>query len=166
MRLFIALQFEDTILDALTGYQDDLRSCGITGNFTRRENLHITLAFIGEYGVPDAVLDAMEAVDFEPVTIRFNGIGMYRELLWAGIENNSVLTGYVKGLRRELAGRSIPFDRKRFSPHITLVRKFKNRKDTPLPKVDIPSTAIRRVSLMQSIRGKHGMIYTEIGGIE
>ena len=44
MRLFIAIQFEENILDALTDFQGDLRSQGVTGNYTRRENLHITLA--------------------------------------------------------------------------------------------------------------------------
>ena len=69
MRLFIAIQFEDHILDALTAFQKELKAQGVTGNYTKRENLHITLAFIGEYGNPDEVLDAMERVDFEPVEI-------------------------------------------------------------------------------------------------
>lgn len=50
MRLFIAIQFEEKILDALNDFQDDLKEKGVTGNYTKRENLHITLAFIGEYG--------------------------------------------------------------------------------------------------------------------
>ena len=53
MRLFIAIQFEEKILDAITDFQDDLKAQGVTGNYTLRENLHITLAFIGEYGNPD-----------------------------------------------------------------------------------------------------------------
>ncbi len=43
MRLFIAIQFDKNILDALTDFQADLKSQGVTGNYTRRENLHITL---------------------------------------------------------------------------------------------------------------------------
>ena len=59
MRLFIAIQFEEKIIDAITDFQDDLKAQGVTGNYTPRENLHITLAFIGEYGKPDDILDAM-----------------------------------------------------------------------------------------------------------
>ena len=55
MRLFIALNFNDTIVDTLTDLQDELRSCGATGNYTPRANLHLTLAFIGDYGNPDEV---------------------------------------------------------------------------------------------------------------
>ena len=166
MRLFIALQFDDNILDALSDYQDDLRALGITGNYTRRENLHITLAFIGEYSDTDVVLDVMETVRFEPVTIRFDGVGMFRDLFWVGIKESKALTEYVKRLRRALSDGNIPFDRKRFSPHITMFRKFKNPHGVALSKAVIPQSRISRISLMRSDRGKHGMIYTEIGGVE
>ena len=75
MRLFIAIQFKKNILDALTDFQADLKSQGVTGNYTKRENLHITLAFIGDYGNPDEVLDAMEQVDFRPIEISLDGVG-------------------------------------------------------------------------------------------
>ncbi len=51
MRLFIAIQFEENILDALTDFQADLKRQGVTGNYTRRENLHITMAFSGKNGM-------------------------------------------------------------------------------------------------------------------
>ena len=34
MRLFIAIQFEEKILDALSVSQDDLKAQGVTGNYT------------------------------------------------------------------------------------------------------------------------------------
>ena len=56
MRLFIAIQFDETILDALTDFQDDLRWQGVRGNYTKRGNPHITLirkAFAkGGEGIP------------------------------------------------------------------------------------------------------------------
>ena len=75
MRLFIAIQFDEQILQELTHYQTTLKSNGVTGNFSRKENLHITLAFIGEYGDPDDVLDAMEEVTFRPFDIDLDGVG-------------------------------------------------------------------------------------------
>ena len=48
MRLFIAINFDDAFLDALVSMQEDLKSAGAIGNFTKRENLHMTLAFIGD----------------------------------------------------------------------------------------------------------------------
>lgn len=168
MRLFIAIQFNDELLDALSDLQDDLKVMGVRGNFSKRENLHITLAFIGEYGNPDAVLDAMEQVEFRPFEISLEGVGSFGEIFWAGIAENKGLEAYVKRLRRELAAEGIPFDKKRFSPHITLIRKcmYKNGREIPVEKLPSVSMTATRVSLMRSERGKSGMIYTEIGAVE
>lgn len=167
MRLFIAIQFEEKILDALEDFQDDMRAQGVTGNYTRRENLHITLAFIGDYGNTDKVLDAVEQADFRPFDISLEGVGAFGELFWAGIAENPGLTGYVKRLRRELAAQGIPYDKKKFSPHITLIRKvsYRNGKAIPVSEALKGSMRVTRVSLMKSERGKQGMIYTELGGV-
>ncbi|MCR4642867.1 MAG: RNA 2',3'-cyclic phosphodiesterase [Lachnospiraceae bacterium] len=167
MRLFIAILFEENILDALTDFQADLKSMGVTGNYSKRENLHITLAFIGDYGDPDAVLDAMEQVDFSPIKISLEGVGSFGDLFWAGLAEDPQLAAYVKRLRRALSEQGIPFDKKRFSPHITLVRKYSYRGGREIPVPDPPrgSMTATRVSLMRSERGKNGMIYTEIGSV-
>ena len=52
----------------------NLKAKGVKGNYSRRENLHITLAFIGEYGNPDEVMDCIEQVDFKPFDIRLEGV--------------------------------------------------------------------------------------------
>jgi 2'-5' RNA ligase len=84
------------------------------------------------------------------------------------IKNNPGLESYVRRLRRALAESEIPFDRKKFSPHITLIRKvsFQNGVIDTAKKIIIPNSAmVRRVSLMRSVQGKNGMIYTELGSI-
>jgi len=85
-------------------------------------------------------------------------------LYWAGIEQNTGLKNYVRRLRRALAEHKIPYDHKRFSPHITVVRKAVYHGKNVLPQVDPPlgEMVIEHISLMKSERGKHGMIYTEI----
>ncbi len=167
MRLFIAIKFEENLLDELTTFQADLKSRGITGNYTKRENLHLTLAFIGDYGNPDKVLDAMEQVDFEPFEIMLDGVGSFGELFWVGLADNTKLMSYVKRMRRELSDGGIPFDKKRFLPHITLIRKYYCRGGKEIPVLIPPkgSMTATGVSLMRSDRGKNGMIYTEIGRV-
>ena len=167
MRLFIAILFEDNIIDALMDYQAELKSQGVTGNYTKRENLHITLAFIGDHGNPDDVLDAMEQVDFKPMELSLDRVGSLGDLFWAGLAENPQLEAYVKRLRRELSDQGIPFDRKRFVPHITLIRNYSCRNGKMIPVSDTPKGTMTatRVSLMRSERGKSGMIYTEIGSI-
>lgn len=161
MRLFIAIQLSDAMRRALTDMQADLRRQNVRGNYTPPENLHLTLAFIGEYADPEAVVEALPML--ESFDLRLEGVGAFQDLWWAGVERSDLLSDYVKRLRRALSDAGIPFDRKRFSPHITLVRRAEGR-----PALQVPPAAmtVRRVSLMRSDRGKSGMIYTEIGGIE
>ena len=167
MRLFIAINFDEDSVAEIESFQKDLMDAGIEGNFTRAENLHLTVAFIGKYGNPDKILDIMEQIPFDPFTIRVEKIEPYLDMYFAIMTNHPVLQSYVRRLRRELANAGIPFDRKAFKPHITLVRKATYRENNPViewdgSEYDIP---VRSISLMRSDRGKQGMIYTEIGSV-
>lgn len=168
MRLFIAINFDRKMLDSLTEFQASLRKQEVTGNYTTEENLHLTLAFIGDYNDPDAVLEAMEQSAFRPMEICLDGVGSFGDLFWVGLAENKPLFAYVKRLRRELAAAGIPFDGKRFSPHITLIRRASARGGGAIPVAEAPAGSMlaTRVSLMRSDRGKNGMIYTEIGCVE
>ncbi len=48
MRLFIAVQLSEPMRGAISKVQDGLLRLGVRGSYTPRENLHLTLAFIGE----------------------------------------------------------------------------------------------------------------------
>ncbi len=164
MRLFIAIQLNETMKDALVRMQDGMMDNNVRGNFTKEENLHLTLAFIGDYPDPDAVLDIIDASDYRPVELTLDGIGHYGDVWFAGLLENKGLVAYVKRLRHGLADAGIPFDRKRFSPHITLIRKPQYRDLSDMTDIVVPrvSMVADHVSLMRSDRGKNGMIYTEI----
>ena len=165
MRLFIAIKFNEKVINDLVELQAELKDCGAEGNFTRPENLHLTLAFIGEYGNPYDVLEVMETVPFKPIPLRFECLQHFRDMYFARIEHTPELESYVRRLRRVLSENGIPFDRKKFSPHITLIRKvsFKDGVPGEVPEhVNVRETVAKAVSLMHSERGKRGMIYTEM----
>jgi 2'-5' RNA ligase len=166
MRLFIALNFDEDTVDSLCRLQSLLRDNNVEGNFTKPQNLHMTLAFIGEYGNPDDVLDVLEEVPFCSMPIRFSDVYIYREMCLLSIESNPGLESYVRRLRRALAEKGIPFDRKNFKPHITLVRRAVLKNGLPenlLKDSRLSTTCADKVSLIQSTFGKNGMIYTEMG---
>ena len=148
----------------IAGIQSALRRQGMRGNFTRPENLHLTLAFIGEYSDPDYVLDIMHNIPVKPFELSLDGFGNFGDLWWTGIRKSDILASYVKRLRHCLSDANIPFDRKRFSPHITLIRKASF---IIKPEILIPESTMKvsHVSLFRSDRGKNGMIYTELGSI-
>lgn len=168
MRLFIAIQFPERVKNALLYLQQDMKDCGMKGNYTKEENLHLTLAFIGEYKDPEAVMDALDGIDLEPFYIELDGFGNYGDLYWAGIKESTELKNTVKRIRHVLADNGIPFDKKRFSPHITVLRKASFTGNPDSFKIYVPDEKMKvdSISLMRSDRGKSGMIYTEIGIIE
>ncbi len=162
MRLFIAIRLDDSVKDALTAVQKTLRASRVGGNYTTIENLHLTLAFIGEYGDPDRVLEVIRSVPFEPFPIQLQGFGSFGDLYWCGLARSDELSAYVRRLRRALAEADIPFDRTRFSPPFTLLRRA-STVWMPAGAVHGASMTAERVSLMRSERRKTGMIYTELG---
>ena len=163
MRLFVAIVLSDEMKDALCAAQDALYDQGVRGNFTAEENMHLTLAFIGDYPDAGPVLDALSAVSFTPFEMTLEGMGCFGDLWWAGIGASPALSAVARRVRRALAEGGIPFDRKRFSPHITLLRKASGK--LPGTALRPVSMTVRAVSLMRSDRGRNGMIYTELGAI-
>lgn len=155
MRLFVAINMSPEMKDAIEALQDQMRSQRISGHFTPTENQHLTLAFIGEYPEPEDVI----LPEFEPFEIALSGYGSFGDLWWAGLEKSAPLEACVRRLRRQLSDSGIPFDKKRFSPHITLARRVVGRPALEVPKAVM---TVEHISLMRSERGRHGMIYTEI----
>ena len=68
MRLFVALQLEDRMKDALIQFIDSVRPHTQEGRFSHRENLHLTLSFIGETGKAAQAKRALHRVQAEPVS--------------------------------------------------------------------------------------------------
>ncbi len=165
MRLFVAAAFEDDVVDSLVLLQEELKKGGVSGRFTARENLHMTLAFIGEYGDPDGVMDVIEEVPFAPVTVRPKGLMLLRDMYILRFEDTPGLEAYVRRLRRAFAGADIPFDRKRFAPHITIARRvsFERERELRVPEYKGGPVTVDSVSLFRSDRGRNGMVYTELG---
>ncbi|MCR4645744.1 MAG: RNA 2',3'-cyclic phosphodiesterase [Oscillospiraceae bacterium] len=171
MRLFIAIQLDPDVRKALTDAQAALREGGYRGRYSDTESLHLTLAFIGEYNDPDHVLETMEQVRFEPFPIRLGGcIGNFDDLLWAGMAQSEPLEKAVQQLRHYLADAQIPFDRKQFNPHITLLRRSQISWGSTFRFSDVVVTpaemTVRRISLMRSEFIRHGAVYTELGAVQ
>ena len=162
MRLFVAIELSERFKDELCMIQKRLKMQGMRGNYTSRENMHLTLAFIGEYPNPDEVADALDEISLLPMELTLSGFGTFGDIYWAGIKDNEALLTNVKRIRKALADKGIPFDRKKFTPHITLARKTEFDRglpaDSPFPVI----MDVDHISLMRSDRGKSGMIYTAL----
>ena len=122
MRLFVAIQLSDDIKKKITGSLHELKKKGVRGNYVPVQNLHLTLAFIGETDHPGAVKDALKNVSVKPFKLSLDGMGMFGDLLWVGVKGNQGLSAAAKAVRDALDDAGIAYDREKFVPHITVIR--------------------------------------------
>ncbi len=161
MRLFVAIQLSDEMKKALVDCMHDLKKQGVDGKFVPAQNLHVTLAFIGEYDDPKKVKQVIDRVPLPEFRLSLSEKGNFGDLLWIGVKGNQKLKTYVKELREALAGSGIPCDRDKFVPHITLIRKSSAKKpyQVRVPKADM---MVKKASLMKSERRDGKTVYKEL----
>ena len=170
MRLFIAINFQDEIKESLCGCIDTLKKASLQGNFTRRENLHLTLAFLGETTRVSSAKRAMDAAEGQPFEPSFENFGRFSrsggDIYWIGVGQNETLTALQTSLCGELRKEGFSLEAREFKPHLTLGREV-----VPAPDFDreafkraIPPMRMRveKISLMKSERLNGRLTYTEI----
>lgn len=124
MRLFIALTLPPEALDALTALQARLPS----GRLVEEDNLHLTLAFLGERGMDEAeaVTDALDALRAPAVTLSLSGPALFGgrkgQALGLAAEGDAALAGLQARVTARLRGAGLTLERRRFRPHVTLAR--------------------------------------------
>lgn len=163
MRLFVAIQLSDEIQKSITSAMHDLKKAGVKGNFVPAQNLHLTLAFIGETDHPGEVRDALENVAFKPFKLSLSDMGTFDDTLWVGVKGNQGLSGAAKSVRNALTAAGIPCDQKKFVPHITLIRRMSGPwKKMPAPKGEM---MVKKISLMKTTFKDGKPVYSEVCSI-
>ena len=154
MRLFVAIQLSDEMKKALVACMHDLKKQGVEGNYVPAQNLHLTLAFIGEYDDPAKVKQVIGSVPLPQFRLSLSEKGNFGNLLWAGVKGNQKLKMYVKDLRDALRAAGIPFDDDKF-------RKAAAKKayQVRLPKAEM---TVRKVSLIKSEMKNGKTVYREM----
>ena len=164
MRLFVGLKPSDECRKALSDVQESLRGAGIAARYYEPSNLHMTLAFIGEW--PENISAILPRVE-QPFSVILSKTGVFPKarVLWAGAEHSQALDRLAQRVRENLAEQGIPFDPKPFVPHVTPGRKPFIPEGMDLAGIEIPSAAmlVTDVYLYRSEKGEKGMVYTVIG---
>ena len=161
MRLFIAICLSDEMKKALISCMHDLKKQGVEGNYVPAQNLHMTLAFIGEYDDPGKVKRVISRVPMPEFRLSLSEKGNFGNILWAGVKGNQKLKTYVKELRSALDEEGIPYDRSSFVPHITLIRKVSAKKPYQV-RIGKALMTVKRASLMKSEQKGGKVVYQEL----
>lgn len=170
MRLFIAINFSSEEKSKLSSIIADLKKYTVGGNFTRSENLHLTLVFLGETGRLADIMSAMDKVIASAFTLNLKGIGRFSrregDIYWVGVEENKVLLNIYEQLYASLSSNDFTLEKRKFKPHLTIGRKVILKKgfsptdfDRGLEPIKIEVT---KISLMESKRVEGKLIYTPL----
>lgn len=158
MRLFVAIEFPQEIKDALSAAIVSLKRQGVSANFTRRENMHLTLAFIGETPRLAEAAAALGEVKARAFRVALEGAGAFGDLLWIGARRSPDLDLLVSRVRDALRGAGFRIDPKPFKPHVTVARRAvcAGKPTVEAPRVSAPVTDF---VLMSSERVDGRLVY-------
>ena len=163
MRLFIALPLGKAAADAVAKEQAALRRAGVTGSFTRPENLHLTLAFLGEQPSPDQAAEALEALQAPAGELLLDHYEVFRrtEILYLAPREDGPARAVAMALERELRSRGFRLEARPFKAHLTLCRRLRLPEGSlPLPEqVRVPA---REAVLFESHRPGGVLTYTPL----
>jgi len=179
MRLFIAAQIKDENKKIISEIQKQYKAQSVKGTFTRIENYHLTLKFLGEVEkeLISKIIFVMDRTAEESASFIFtsgNTDCFYKTegaTLFLGVDNGAENLWKLSALlEEELQKSGFKKEDKVFTPHITLGRriKFKNdfkiiAKEIDLPKITFDCNAI---TLMESFMEKGVLCYNPLYSVK
>lgn len=169
-RLFYAIEFPEDIRQKLFQAGRELAVFADRGRWTRPENIHLTLQFLGE--CPDDWLPDLTGIARQAAAashsfpMSFAGAGTFGrtgDILWIGIRPQPALSELAAHLTDLLRLKALPYEKRHFSPHITIGRQV--RLDSRrLAAWSMPPLTCRidSISLMESTRIDEKLVYQAI----
>ncbi|MCQ2604812.1 MAG: RNA 2',3'-cyclic phosphodiesterase [Spirochaetia bacterium] len=175
MRLFVAVRFEDPVKQVIYNWQELFRHSSFSGNFTAKENYHITIKFLGDTE-PEMIKPLCRALrsvaaKAEPFVIEPGRASTFRKgdesLLYLSVDTGKeALWKLADFTEDELAGIGIPREDRPFKSHITLGRRVRFSDEFKFVAEDVGPISFtsnaRGLSLMESTREKGRLVYKEL----
>jgi len=193
MRIFIALDLEDSIRQRIARFVEGIREFAPGARWPAPDSLHVTLKFIGERPpeTVERIRQTLSGLRAQAVQISFQGYGFFptaksARVFWAGVQAGPELQALANQVDEALAALGIPRENHAYSPHLTLARggsasgaPRRQRSDATgrsfqqlqaklaaWPAVDFGSMTAREFFLYESRLGRGGSQYTKIERFE
>jgi RNA 2',3'-cyclic 3'-phosphodiesterase len=124
MRLFVALSIPDAVAQGMF-----LIQAGIPGaRWQTREQLHLTLRFIGEVDgrAANDIDDALCAISAPRFSLSLKGVGEFGgkspHAVWAGVSDAAAVGHLNRKIENALQRIGMKAEERKFTPHVTLAR--------------------------------------------
>ncbi|MDQ7815998.1 MAG: RNA 2',3'-cyclic phosphodiesterase [Melioribacteraceae bacterium] len=176
IRTFIALEIPDFILDEILKIRDSVIMHNEKYSWESKDKLHVTIKFLGdteENQVKKILLGLSELVPvYQKFYLELSYCGFFKSngiprILWAGLKENLELEKFVNEIDILCSGFGLEREKRRFHPHITLLR-IKNENMIPnlkpLENYKLPDITFtgEKITIFQSMLTKTGSIYKPI----
>ncbi len=176
MRTFVAINFPDDLKNSIRSIQNKLQPYVKTARWTRRENLHLTLKFLGEIddGEKESAVKAIQKAckgsqPFEMVLDKLGYFGSAENMrvMWMGTSHADSLLSLQRSVEESFAEFGFLPDNKGFKPHITIGRNVMIDQNIDLSSIMKPDKLyVDNVYLMLSENKGKGYFYTPIYKID
>jgi len=172
-RIFIAINLPENIKKRLAEYQEKWPELDSSIRWTKKDNLHVTLVFVGyidDNELLEVMSDVKEAVSkHSSFLINLNKFcygpldKIPPKMIWAVGEKSDNFVSLREGLAQSLG----ILEKRVFSPHITLgrIKQFEWRRIEPEERPEIEkdvslSFEVDSVDIMESVLKRGGPEYT------
>lgn len=163
IRVFYAVEFEDYIKNYIYRKQQIIKKYSTKGNYARKENIHLTMQFIGE--IKSEEIEKLSKTlkntlkDKTSFTIEINSIGKFErkggDIVWFGVDKIEELKSIYNSLNENLHNAGFKTEKRPYKPHVTIGRKVIFNKDFKEINNEInvcKRVKINKISLMESTR--------------
>lgn len=170
MRLFTAITLDSMVKATISRTLLELERHSEKGNFTRLDNLHLTLVFIGETNNIQGAANALDRLAVPGFSLTLEGLGRFRagrgDLYWMGVRENPPLQLLYSQLYARLSDAGFPLEKRGYRPHLTLGRNlvFQSGFDWEAYGLSLPPLRadVTKASLMKSEHINGILTYTEM----
>lgn len=129
MRVFIALNIPNKTRDNLERSANQFKEMATGGNFTKKENYHVTLHFLGNVQPNDLIyvqsaMDSIKSLPAPRLAISQFAVLRASNVVCAKFSKNNNLTQLHEALADNLEKMGFTVERRAYRPHVTMIRKY------------------------------------------
>ncbi len=155
MRLFIGIDFSDENKEIII---EKIKHC--QGKVVKKENLHLTLVFLGEIAQTkiDQIIHVLKKVNSVPFILTANKTNILKDILVLEINKTKELIDLQAKLEKEILSSGFLIDSRLYYPHVSLVRKYQ-KKDISLFNI---TEKVNKIVLFWSHHQDGNLVYEHI----
>jgi len=178
-RTFIALESNKELKALMETLIEKLKKIGFKSNWTKNENVHLTMIFLGNISMQQIAKISYKAGErifgFPTFTFKVDKLGYFTDngipkVLWLNVSGGETLNGLYSEFKKSVIQSDIEISSEAFVPHITVGRVKKHPdywdhliKEITFEPIDVP---VNSVGLYSSQLKKTGPVYTKLYTID